>query len=139
MADRAIPGVPAARCLRQLRASARFGPLGASCPVGYIQGCRVVPVSVPLPHHSMIRQDLLDILRCPIDGQSLRLADPSLIDEINKAIQNDQLTNRSGQQIEVLLDQGLVREDGKLLYPVVEDIPKLLAEECISLESFSSP
>ncbi len=85
----------------------------------------------------MIREELLAILRCPIDRQSLRIADTTLIEQINESIAAGQLSNRASQRVEFALDQGLIREDGKLLYPVVDDIPKLVADEAIPLESFT--
>ena len=86
----------------------------------------------------MIREELLEILRCPVDRERLSLADASLLDRVNDAIRNGRLTNRSGQQVEDTMEQGLVSQDGQRLYQVVDDIPKLLADECILIEPFSS-
>ena len=36
------------------------------------------------------------------------------------------------------LSEGLVREDGKILYPVDDGIPVMLIDEAIALDAFSA-
>ena len=43
------------------------------------------------------------------------------------------LTNRAGEPVRERLDGGLVRADGKVLYPIREDIPVMLVDEAIPL------
>lgn len=86
----------------------------------------------------MIRKELLEILRCPIDQGPLSQADKHLLARLNDAIEAGQLVNRAGQRVEYLLAQGLVSQDGQRFYPIVDDIPKLLADESISLECRST-
>lgn len=85
----------------------------------------------------MIREELLKILLCPVDQQPLTLADADLLDRVNDAIRDGQLANQSGQQVEDLIDQGLVSQNRERLYLVYEDIPKLVAEEAVSLAAFT--
>ena len=52
---------------------------------------------------------------------------------MNQRIQAGSLKNRSGQIVTVGLREGLVRQDGRYLYPIREDIPVLLVDEAIPL------
>ncbi len=83
----------------------------------------------------MIHERLLDILVCPETRSGLRLADEALLQMINAAIQQGVLTNRCGEPVEKPLDAALIREDNALAYPVVDDIPIMLVDEAIPLDS----
>ena len=80
---------------------------------------------------ALISPELLAILVCPEDRRPLRLADEPLVASLNQAIARRQLHNRGGDLLETPLDGGLVREDGSLLYPIVDGIPVLLVDEAI--------
>ena len=82
-----------------------------------------------------IDQELLSILCCPESKQDVALADQSLIAALNARIERGELKNRSGQTVMEKLDAGLIRADRKMLYPVRDDIPVMLIEEAIPLES----
>lgn len=82
----------------------------------------------------MISKDLIDILVCPESHQPLRLADDNLIRRINGAVDAAELRNSGGSKVEQPLDGGLVREDNKLVYPIVDEIPVLLTDESIPLD-----
>ena len=75
----------------------------------------------------------LPLLRCPISGQELSLAEATLVDALNVRIAASELIDRSGRAVTQPLDGGLVRTDGELLFGVFDDIPNLLAEEAIPL------
>ena len=83
----------------------------------------------------MIGEDLLEILRCPQDKSRLHLADTELLDRLNQAIASGQVTNQSGTQVSEPLAGGLVREDNRVLYPIIDDLPVLLIDESIPLDS----
>lgn len=85
----------------------------------------------------MIRQELLDILACPETKTPLARADAALLTQLNQLISKGQLRNREGEIVVDPLEEGLVREDGTLLYPVREDIPIMLLGEAIPLEGFA--
>jgi uncharacterized protein YbaR (Trm112 family) len=72
-------------------------------------------------------------LICPETRQPLRLADGALIARLNARIQRGELRNRGGGLVSEVLEAGIVRADGKVLYPVVGDLPVLLVEESIEL------
>ncbi len=81
----------------------------------------------------MIHSDLLQIMCCPETHQTLALADPSLIAGLNQQIAAGQLKNRQGQVVADKIDHGLIRSDGKFLYPIRQDIPIMLIGEAIPL------
>ena len=81
----------------------------------------------------MISKELLEILVCPESRTPLRMADADLLARLNEEITAGRVANRGGRTIEEPLAAGLVREDGALVYPVVDDIPVLLVDEAIPL------
>jgi uncharacterized protein YbaR (Trm112 family) len=81
----------------------------------------------------MVEPELLKILRCPETHQLLRVAEPALVDSLNQQITGGTLRNRAGQRLNEKIDDGLIRADGRMLYPVRQDIPVLLVEEAIPL------
>lgn len=68
----------------------------------------------------MIPIDLRRILRCPESRQTLELAGANLLARVN-----------AGRAETIVA--GLVRADGKMLYPIRENIAVLLVEEAISV------
>lgn len=80
-----------------------------------------------------VNQELLAILRCPDDRSPLSLADDEVVAQLNAAIQAGWLRNRAGQRVDRLMEGGLVREAGDLLYPIVDQIPVMLHDEAIPL------
>jgi uncharacterized protein YbaR (Trm112 family) len=85
----------------------------------------------------MIDPRLLKILVCPENRTPLEVADGDLLDRLNRAITTGTVKNRLGRKLERPLEAGLVREDGKLLYPVVDEIPVLLVDEAIPLDQIA--
>ncbi len=81
----------------------------------------------------MIDQALLDILVCPENKTPVALADAGLVNAVNTAIAAGGLHNRGGETVTEPIGGGLVREDGKLLYPIRDDIPVMLVDEAIAL------
>jgi uncharacterized protein len=81
----------------------------------------------------MITQELLAMLRCPEDHSRLTSADAHLVAHLNAAGASGRLTNRGGQKIEKPLDGALVRADGQVAYPIIDEIPILLVDEGIRL------
>ena len=85
----------------------------------------------------MVDPELLEILVCPETHQPVRPAEPELLDRLNEAIRSGGLTNRGGNEISDSVEEGLVREDDKILYPVREDIPIMLIDEAIELDKLA--
>jgi uncharacterized protein YbaR (Trm112 family) len=80
-----------------------------------------------------VSADLLEILVCPETKQPVALADPAVLEAVNAKIRSGTLRNRGGQPVVQELAEGLVREDGRVLYPVDDGIPVMLIEESIEL------
>jgi uncharacterized protein YbaR (Trm112 family) len=81
----------------------------------------------------VIDRDLLQILACPESHQPLAEADAALLAKINERIASGQAKNRAGHDVRAKLEGGLVRQDGKLVYPIREGIPVLLIDEGIQI------
>ncbi|ETW94786.1 MAG: hypothetical protein ETSY1_33400 [Candidatus Entotheonella factor] len=82
-----------------------------------------------------ISQELLEILVCPETKQPLTVAAETLVGQLNERIAQGTLTNRAGATVAEAIDSGLVREDGRYLYPVRDDIPIMLIDEAIAIET----
>jgi uncharacterized protein YbaR (Trm112 family) len=81
-----------------------------------------------------LKSDILSILRCPENRTPLSPASDETLRRVNEAIRDGRLVNCAGQILENPLDGGLVREDGTLLYPIIDGIPVLLRDDAILLE-----
>ena len=81
----------------------------------------------------MVDQSLLDILVCPETKQPLHVADAAVLERLNASIRDGSVSNRGGRVLGGAVEEGLVREDGTVLYPVRDDIPIMLIDESITL------
>ncbi len=83
----------------------------------------------------MVDPELLQILVCPETRQPVRPADADVLTRLNSAIEAGSVVNQGGQEVREPIEEGLVREDGKVLYPVREEIPIMLIDEAIALDA----
>lgn len=83
----------------------------------------------------MISNELVEILACPEDKSPVHRAEETLLQSLNAQIRKGELKTREGELVLDLLEEGLIRADGKVLYPVREGIPIMLISESIALES----
>ena len=81
----------------------------------------------------MIDADLLKILCCPETHQGVHLAEQALADKLNQQIAAGAAKNRAGQPVQEKMEGGLIRADGKVLYPIRGKVPVMLVDEGISL------
>ena len=82
----------------------------------------------------MIDKELLSILACPETHQPLAEADAELLGAVNGRVAAGGIKNVGGEAVTDALEAGLVREDGKIVYPIRDGIPVLLIDEGISTE-----
>jgi len=79
---------------------------------------------------------LLEILCCPLSKTPLLMLGRKKLDKLNDAIRDGDALYIDGKQITEPLQEGLVTEDGKVIYRVQDDIPVLLEEKGIGTEQF---
>ena len=80
-----------------------------------------------------VQAELLEILVCPETKQPVAPADAQTLARVNAEIEAGRLRNRGGDAVPKPVAEGLVREDGKVLYVVDDSIPVMLIEESIEL------
>lgn len=80
-----------------------------------------------------VSEQLLAMLRCPSNQSRLVHAEQQLLQRVNQAIEEGKLHNVGGAAVEDPIDGGLIREDGSLLYPVIDQIPVMLPDEAIEV------
>ncbi len=81
-----------------------------------------------------IAKELLDVLVCPDTREKLSLASDAVLAKLNEGIAAGKVRNRGGRGVGAPIEAGLVRPDGKVLFPVHDGIPNLLPDEGIALE-----
>jgi uncharacterized protein YbaR (Trm112 family) len=82
-----------------------------------------------------VSDELLEILVCPESRQPVKLASPDQLEAVNQQVRAGTLRNRGGDSVTKPLEEALVREDGRILYPVDDGIPVMLIEESIELSA----
>lgn len=80
-------------------------------------------------------QDLLDILVCPETHQPVAVAGSEVLARVNAAVDKGRAATRGGETVEEPVEEGLLREDGQVLYPVREGIPIMLVDESLDLSA----
>ncbi len=82
-----------------------------------------------------IDAELLSRLVCPRTRRSLRVASEAELEHVNATITAGEAKNLGGSPVTQTLTGGLIPDGEAVVYPVLEGIPVLLAEEAISLEA----
>ena len=80
-----------------------------------------------------IDDELLEILCCPETRQPVARASEDVLDPLNEEIGEGRLRYRGGDKVTDPILEGLLREDGKVLYVVDDSIPIMLIEQSIEL------
>jgi len=77
--------------------------------------------------------ELVEILVCPETRRPVRIARADELARVNAAVRDGTLRNRAGTRVERELSEALVRDDGRVLFPVDDGIPSMLIEESIPI------
>jgi uncharacterized protein YbaR (Trm112 family) len=80
-----------------------------------------------------IDPELLKILACPETKEPVSMASEELVTKLNSLITKGGIKNRGGENVTEIMDAGLIREDGRFLYPIRDDIPVMLIDEAIEI------
>ena len=80
-----------------------------------------------------VSPELVEILVCPETKQPVALAEADTLAKLNEQIEAGTLRNRGGEKVTLRIEEGLLREDRKILYIVDDGIPVMLVEESIEL------
>ncbi|MEM7410807.1 MAG: Trm112 family protein [Myxococcota bacterium] len=82
-----------------------------------------------------ISPTLLEILVCPETRQPVSEASDDVLGRINAEVEAGRLRNRGGEAVEKPLVEALIREDGRVIYPVDDGIPVMLIEQSIEVSA----
>ncbi len=77
---------------------------------------------------------LLEIVSCPETHHALTIADGSLLERLNVAIDKGKLKDRAGDVVTPRLQGALLRADKQVVYPVWDDTPRLLVDSAIFID-----
>lgn len=77
--------------------------------------------------------NLLEVVACPETKAKLILATDLQLSEMNQKITERAIKNVKGEVVSEPLDALLIREDGKIAYPVIEGFARLVRGEGIAL------
>lgn len=82
-----------------------------------------------------MEESFLNVLQCPITGESVHIAETDLVDRLNDHIKRGSLENRTGDAIGEPIDSALVNETKKWAFPIRNRIPSLLVDDAILIEA----
>ncbi|MBN1918925.1 MAG: Trm112 family protein [Verrucomicrobia bacterium] len=82
----------------------------------------------------MIREDLIRMLVCPETRRPVSRAPGGLIAALNERVRRGALRDKGGEPVERELEDGLLRDDGLVIYPVFDGIPRMLVERAIAVD-----
>lgn len=80
---------------------------------------------------------LLEILCCPVSKSPLTLLGQDKLEKLNSAINAGEVLYVGGEKVGEPLQEALISADGKVIYPVQDDIPVLLEENGIGTTQFT--
>jgi uncharacterized protein YbaR (Trm112 family) len=74
---------------------------------------------------------LLEILCCPVSKTPLIRLSSDRLEKLNTAIRAGEIQTIQGEAVEQALNEALITEDFKVMYPVIDNIPILLEDKGI--------
>jgi SAM-dependent methyltransferase/uncharacterized protein YbaR (Trm112 family) len=85
---------------------------------------------------TLLDKELSTLICCPVTNQELVKVSSGLVSHLNQLIEENKIFNLAGKKVLSKIDAAWMRVDKALLYPSIEGIPVLLAEEAIIIDSF---
>ena len=79
---------------------------------------------------------LLEILCCPVSKRPLIVLGQEKLEKLNSNIQDDEVLFVDHKVVSKPLQEGLITQDGKVIYAVRDNIPILLEEQGIGTAQF---
>lgn len=84
-------------------------------------------------------RNLLDIVCCPVTRLPLELVPDTTLARLNARIEAGTLKSCDDRAVEQPLRQALMTRDGRLAYPIRDDVPILLEDQGILLSQIDEP
>ena len=81
---------------------------------------------------------LLEILCCPVSKVPLNRLERSRLDKLNQSIAAGSVHTVRGAAVDEPLKEALITQDGRVIYPVIDDIPVLLEDRGIGTTQFNN-
>lgn len=78
---------------------------------------------------------LLDILRCPITGQPLRLLNRQELSRLNERIAAGEISYENGDRPPAAFDEALITGNGSWIYAVQDGVPVMLPDQAVAAGS----
>ena len=82
----------------------------------------------------MVSDELVRILACPETKQPVARAPAELLEKLNARMRQGALRDTGGEALAQPIEAGLLRQDGRVLYPIIDDIPRMLVERGIPVD-----
>jgi uncharacterized protein YbaR (Trm112 family) len=79
---------------------------------------------------------LLEILCCPVSKTPLTILALEKLEKLNNTIKAGETLYINGEKVTGPLQEGLITADGKVIYPLQDNIPVLLEEKGIATVQF---
>ncbi len=80
---------------------------------------------------------ILAILSCPVSRTPLKYLGREQVDRINALIATEDVEYVQGERVVEPLESALITEDNRVIYPIRDGIPVLLADEGIGTTQFA--
>ena len=85
-----------------------------------------------------VNKQLLEILCCPKTRVGVKELTAGQIENVNAAIVQKKVKYSDGKAVDKPLQEGLITEDGKIIYRVDEEIPIMLIDMGIPAEQINN-
>jgi uncharacterized protein YbaR (Trm112 family) len=78
-----------------------------------------------------VDRKLVEILCCPVTKVPVKLISRDKLATLNRHIENGDINRQDGSMVTAPLESALITEDGRIVYPIEDDIPVMLEDQGI--------